>query len=139
MSAVPAARATSATLPLAASFALMQHHDMVAVIDLIDQMRRPEYADAFGFSPAGGSCQDAGARLDVEPDGRLVEQQQRRAVQQRPRDFDTAHLAARQAARLVMQPAAHIDRAQELLDALPAPRLRQSRAARRGRRGFERR
>ena len=44
-----------------------------------------------------------GARLDVEPDRRLVEQQQRRPVQQRARDLDAPHLAAGEAARLVVQ------------------------------------
>ncbi len=46
-------------------------------------------------------AEDVGARLDVEADGRLVEQQQARAVQQRARDLDPPHLAAREIAHLV--------------------------------------
>ncbi len=57
--------------------------------------------------------QDAGARLHVQPDGRLVQQQQRRPVQQRAGDLDAPHLAAGEAAGLVVQAAAHLDRFQQ--------------------------
>ena len=41
------------------------------------------------------------ARLDVEPDRRLVEQQHARAMQQRAGDLDAPHLAAGKVAHLV--------------------------------------
>ena len=45
-------------------------------------------------------AEDVGARLDVEADGRLVEQQQPRPMQQRARDLEPPHLAAGEIAHL---------------------------------------
>src|SRR6267378_7276443 len=61
-------------------------------------MRGPEHADAlFGDQPPD-MAEDIGAGLDVEADGRLVKQQQARAMQQGARYFQPPHLAAREVA-----------------------------------------
>ena len=53
----------------------MQDDEIVAWRDLVEQMRRPEHADALLGDELADMAEDIGARLDVEPDGRLVEQQ----------------------------------------------------------------
>ena len=63
-------------------------------------MRGPEHADALLGDQLPDVAEDVGAGLDVEPDGRLVEQQQPRPMQQRARDFQPPHLAAREIAHL---------------------------------------
>src|SRR5947208_15081781 len=63
-------------------------------------MCRPEHADALLDYQLSDIAEDVGAGLDVEPDGRLVKQQQARSMQQRPRDFQPPHLAAREVAYL---------------------------------------
>ena len=68
--------------------------------DLVEQMRRPQHADALLGDELPDMAEDIGARLDVEPDGRLVEQQQPRPMQQRARDLEPAHLPAREVAHL---------------------------------------
>ncbi len=55
--------------------------------------------------------------LDVEADGRLVEQQQAGTVQQRARDLQAAHLAAGQRPHLVASAFGEIDARQHLLGA----------------------
>ena len=47
--------------------------------------------------------------LHVQSDGCFVEQQQRRLVQKRAGDLDASHLAAGEAAGLVVQASAHVD------------------------------
>ena len=69
---------------------------------LIDEMGRPQHAEAFRAHELAHMSENIGARLDVEPDGRFVEQQQTRPMQQRARNFDAADLAAREIARLVI-------------------------------------
>ena len=58
---------------------------------------------------------NVGARLDVEADGRLVEQQQPRPMQQRARDFQPPHLAAREVAHLVAGAVGKADAGQHLV------------------------
>ena len=72
-------------------------------------MRRPQHADAVLGDEAAHELENVGARLDVEPGGRLVEQQQARAVQQRARDLDAPHLAAGEMAHLVARPVGEPD------------------------------
>ena len=68
---------------------------------------------------------------DVQPDGRLVEQQQGRPVQQRAGDLDAPHLAAGKAARLVVQRVRSSRRSRSnLVD--PLPRLARPHAMQRG-------
>ena len=101
----------------------MQHDHASSVGDLVDQMRRPQHRDVVLAHQPAHMLEDVGARLDVEPDGRLVEQQQARAVQQRARDLDAAHLAAGQVAHLVVGAVGQRDPA----PAPPSARVRASR------------
>ena len=80
--------------------ALMQDHEVVAGHDFVEQMGGPEHADALLGDQLPDVVEDVGARLDVEPDGRFVEQQQTWAMQQRARNFEPAHLSAREVAHL---------------------------------------
>ena len=80
--------------------ALMQHDEIIARADLVEQMRRPQHAYSLFGNELADVVEDIGAGLDVEADGCLVEQQQARAVQQRPRDFQPSHLAAGEIAHL---------------------------------------
>src|SRR4051812_33752988 len=90
----------SRDVPLRANPPQVQDHQLVARRDLVEQMRGPEHADAlFGNQPPH-MTENVGARLDVEADRRLVEQQQARPVQQRPRDLEPPHLTAREVAHL---------------------------------------
>ena len=57
---------------------------------------------------------NVGARLDVEADGRLVQQQQPRPMQQRAGDLDPPHLAAREIAHLVAGAVGHADAVEHL-------------------------
>ena len=70
--------------------------------DLVDQMCRPHDRDVVLFNQHAHVIEEVGARRDVEPNGRLVENQQPRAVQQCPRDLDAAHLSAGKIAHLVI-------------------------------------
>ena len=79
---------------------LMQHYEIVAGLDLVEQMRRPEHADALLRHQLANVVENIGAGLYVEPDGRLVEQQQARPMQERACDFQPPHLAAREVAHL---------------------------------------
>ena len=67
--------------------------------------------------------EDVGARLDVEPDGWLIEDQQPRAMQQRPGDLDAAHLSAGQIAHLVVGAVGEGDLRQHLARARACSRL----------------
>src|SRR6266699_6063719 len=80
--------------------ALMQNNEVVAECDLVEQVRGPQYADALLGNQLPDMIEDIGAGLDVEADGRLVQQQQARAMQQGARDFEPSHLAAREVADL---------------------------------------
>ena len=80
--------------------ALMQDDEIIVRPDLVEQMRRPQHAYSLFGNELADVVEDIGARLDVEADGRLVEQQQARAVQQRSRNFQPSHLAAGEIAHL---------------------------------------
>ena len=64
-------------------------------------MRRPERGQAFVATKPADMIEQELPAGDVEPDGRLVEQQQARLVQQSAREFDAAPLTAAQLSRLV--------------------------------------
>ena len=81
-------------------------------------MRRPQHAEAFALHEGAHDADDALARADVEADGRLVEQQQRRPVQQRARDLDAAGLAAGQVAHLLPGAVGEADDLERALRAL---------------------
>ena len=55
--------------------ALMQHDEVIARHDLVEQMRRPEYADALFGDELADVVEDVGTRLDVKADGGLIETQ----------------------------------------------------------------
>src|SRR5438105_2785643 len=63
-------------------------------------MRGPEHADALLRHQLADMADDVGARLDVEADGRLVQKQEARPMQQGPRDLEPAHLPAGEIAHL---------------------------------------
>ena len=68
----------------------MQHDKFVVGDDLVEQMGRPQHADALLSGQTPDMAEDVGACLDVEADCRLVEQQQARPMQQRASDLDAA-------------------------------------------------
>ena len=70
--------------------------------DLVDQVGRPQHADAAFPDQRADDREHALARRDVEADGRLVEQQAGRLMQQCARDLDPARLAARERPHLVV-------------------------------------
>src|SRR3984957_2461242 len=88
---------------------LVQHDHMIIVADLVDQMGRPKDAYSFLGDEASYNLKNPGARLDVEPRGRLVEQQPARLVQGRPSDLDPPHLTAGKEAHLVADPVGETD------------------------------
>ena len=96
---------------------LMQHHEVVAGHDLVEQMRGPQHADALLGDELPDVAEDIGAGLDVEADGRLVEQQQARAMQQRAGDFQPPHLAAGEVAHLAAGAVGKPDARQHLVAA----------------------
>ena len=53
----------------------MQDDEIVALGDLVDQMRRPQDADILVRHESAHVPQNAFPRVDIEPDCRLVEQQ----------------------------------------------------------------
>ena len=59
-----------------------------------------KHADALLGDEMADMAENIGTRLDVEPDCRLIEQQQPRTMQQRARDLEPAHLSAREIAHL---------------------------------------
>ena len=79
----------------------MQHDDEIGRQNLVEQMGRPQHAEALFLDERAHDVDDALARADVEADGRLVEQQQIRTMQQRTGDLDAARLAARKLAHLL--------------------------------------
>ena len=88
---------------------LVQNNDVIVVTNFVDEVRRPKHADAFVRDEAAHDLENVRARLDIESGRRLVEQQHARTVQQRPRDLDPPHLAAREIARLVADPIGEAD------------------------------
>src|SRR5580692_9251837 len=64
-------------------------------------MRGPKGGQAFVSTEPADIVEHELPAGDVEPDGRLVEQQKARLVQQSARDFDTAPLTTAQLPRLV--------------------------------------
>ena len=74
----------------------MQHDRLRIGPGLVDQMGRPQHGQALlGAQPADMLQQEAAA-FHVEPDRRLIEQQQRRIMDQRAGDFDAPPLPAGQ-------------------------------------------
>jgi hypothetical protein len=55
--------------------AAMQDYEIIAGLDLVDQVRCPQNADIFLGDELPHISDDALARIHIEPDGRLVEEQ----------------------------------------------------------------
>ena len=88
---------------------LVQHNHMIIVADLVDEVGRPKDAYSFLSDETSYDLENSGARLDVEPRGRLVEQQHARPMQKRSRDLDPPHLTAGKEAHLVAVPVGETD------------------------------
>lgn len=92
----------------------VQHQKVVVVGYFVDEMRRPQNADAvLGDEPAD-MRQDVGPGIDIEADRGFVEQQQSRPMQQRAGDLQPAHLASGEAPRLLPCPFGQRDAVQNL-------------------------
>src|SRR5690606_25348550 len=99
-------------------FSLVKNDDVVGWRDFVDQMGGPENAEPFALHEIAHDFDDALPRADVEPDGRFVEQQAPRTVQQRAGDLDTARLSAREIAHLLVRAVCKPNGGQRFLRAL---------------------
>src|SRR5215472_14381188 len=99
---------------------LMQNDKIVAGVNLVEQMRRPQHADAIFGDELPHVAENIGPDLDVEPDGWLIKQQQPWSVQERACDLEPPHLATREVAHLAARALSEPDARQHLL----APRSR---------------
>src|SRR6185437_2041434 len=99
----------------------MQNDDMIVVVNLVDQMGRPKDADSLVVDETSHDLENPGARLDVKPRRRLIEQQHARPVQERPGDLHSPHLAAGKEAHLVVGAVGEADAGE--LDRLPRARF----------------
>ena len=100
--AAPVAARKPGSVPVNSTRPLCRTMMLIGIRNLVDQMRGPEDAEAFGFHEPAHDGDDALARADVETDGRLVEQQQAGAMQHGAGDLDTPGLAAGQIAHLLV-------------------------------------
>src|SRR5262249_21184503 len=82
-------------------FTLMQYDHPCALTDLVDQVSCPECRDTLLAAEAAGVVEHELPAGDIEPDGRLVQQQQAPPVQQTAGDLDAAALTATELAYLV--------------------------------------
>ena len=96
--------------------------DAVAVLHLLDVMGGDHDGDAALGAEAPQIAPDALARLGVEADGRLVEQQDLGIMDQRAGDLEPALHARGQRAHRLRRPVGELDEVQHLLDAV-APQL----------------
>ena len=117
--------------------------DDVAVVDdpdavgehvgLLEVLGRQEDGDAVLAAPAADLLPERGAALDVEAGGRLVEEEDARAVDERERQVEPALHPARVAAHLAVGGFGQADALEQLVGARPAlgPRQRLEAACRR--------
>ena len=94
---------------------LMQDDEVVARNDFVEQMSGPQHANALFGDELADMAKHIGARLDVEPDGRLIKQKQPRPVQQRAGDLQPAHLPAGKIAHLAAGAVGKSDARQDLV------------------------
>src|SRR5262245_36592062 len=102
---------------------LVQHHHVVLLRDLVDQVRGPQHRDAVRDHQPAHLAEDIGPRFDVEADRRLVEHEQARPVQQRAGDLDAPHLSAGQVTHLVAGAIGERDAGEHVIGALAAVAL----------------
>src|ERR1700733_16291314 len=93
----------------------MQDDKVVARGNLVEQMGCPENADALFGDEVADMAKNIGTRLDVEPNRGFIEQKQPRAMQQRARDLEPAHLSAREIAYLAASAVGQSDARQHLI------------------------
>ena len=105
-----------------AHLAFPQHHHARPLAHLVDQVRGPEHGEPLLAAQAAHMVEQEGAARRVEPDGRLVEQQEPRAGQEGARDLGAAPLPAGQVARPLRRAVAQAHALQ--LARRPRPRLR---------------
>ena len=99
--------------------AVVDDADPVAALDLLDVVGGHQHGDLpLGAQPAEIGP-DALAGLGVEPDRRLVEQQDLGIVDQRPGDLEPALHARGQRPHRLVGPVGQLDQRQHFLDALP--------------------
>ena len=79
----------------------MKDHDAVGSGRFVEEVGRPQHSDPLLATEPADMVEQKLSTLDVEADGRLVQQEKARPMQQGPGDLDTAALAAAQLARLV--------------------------------------
>src|SRR5579885_498655 len=84
--------------------ALVQHKNQISILRLFKQVRRPQYGCAICAAERARMRQDRAACSDVESGGWLVEQEQARPVQKRPRDLDASPHATRQSTHFLVEP-----------------------------------
>jgi hypothetical protein len=101
---------------LSQELSLVQHDKMISWIDFIDQMRCPQDSDPVFGNQVPHMLQDIGTRGDVETNGWFVKDQKARAVQQRPGNFDAAHLPSGEVPYLVIDAITELDAGQQLPD-----------------------
>jgi hypothetical protein len=94
--------------------ALVQHDDEVGIGDLVDEVRCPQHAEPLLLHEPAHDADHALARADVEADGRLVEQEAARPVQERAGDLDAPRLAAGEIAHLLVGPVGKADGGERL-------------------------
>src|SRR6185437_5613168 len=80
--------------------ALVQDDEIVARHDLVEQVRSPQHTDSLVRDELPHMAENVGARLDIEADGGLVEQQEARPMQKGAGDLEPPHLAAGEIAHL---------------------------------------
>ena len=102
----------------------MQHDHPVGVGHLVAEMRRPQHGDGALRAHRQHQLDEIAAALRVEPDRRLVHQQQARLVQQRARKLDPAAVAAGELRGLVVGALGEAEPCQLLLDARLGDRAR---------------
>ena len=123
---------------VAAQLALVQHDDVI--LGRISSTRCVVHNTPTPSSRASSRTivENVGARLDVEPRRRLVEQHELGLMQQRAGDLDAPHLPAGEMARLVARAVGEADALQQDLLPRAAARRASCLAARRDRRGSAR-
>ena len=76
MSFAPCAAITTCADPVARMRPLVQDDDLVRRLHLVEEMGRPEHGEPRLRHELAKMPQDAGARIDVEADRRLVEDEE---------------------------------------------------------------
>ena len=94
----------------------VQQHDMVAGLDLVDQVGRPQHGQVLVAAQAVHVVDQVPTAVDVEPDRGLVEHQEPRPMQQGAGDLDPTLHAATEGANLGVGARGHAQPLQHLGD-----------------------